>query len=63
MKVKVETDNEEFEVDVKHFSTNNQLRAIALHHYNGTVEIINMDFIRRFTVPEQALAGVEVPVY
>ena len=57
MKVNIETDKEKFEVDVAHLSTNNQMRAIALHHHNGTVEIINMDFVKRFTVPEQALAG------
>lgn len=50
-------DGENRVVDVAHFSSNNQMRAIALHHHNGTIELINMDFVRRFTVPEQALAG------
>ena len=57
MIVEIVTTDVSFSRDVKNITVNEQTRSIALHDEHGMVEVFNLDFIKRFKVPRQALIG------
>ena len=51
MRIFIEFDKGNTEIDCKGVSVNSQVRLLVVHNHNGTIDNFNMDKIRWFTVP------------
>lgn len=58
MNIKITMKNGDIiEQDIFHFSVHEAIRVIMLHNRNGTIDVYNMDEIKKFTIPNEAIKG------